>query len=400
MSAHWRRPLFFFALFGVVFLAAACSDSEESGLDLSELPQLSYLDEDGALWLVNADGSDRRKLADEGVCGSRLRWSPTGETLICSGSGILLDSKGNLVGNAPGSGVRGVHWSPSGEFLLSTRLPDEVPQTVELHLADKRGVHLAQMGSWTTGVRPVPSAYLGAALWSPTTDEIFFTSEDSGDIVIYSATTGESRVVGSGHRPMAWALGGDALVVRSNEEVPPEFELFGTYEVNLLDTTTGDLTRLSLLDTYTQFWASPTGSMAAYVTKGEREDGSPGLGVVDLTTGQSVTIPGSIITYGADAIPVHFLQFSPDNEYVYWNGGDGSAYRARLDGSGLEELFELPSFFFAWAPDASMIAYTGPGPDDEEARTVLYTQDSDGGVKYEVADLGNPRYFAWRPVPR
>ena len=96
--------------------------------------------------------------------------------------------------------------------------------------------------------------------------------------------------------------------------------MFGSYEVNLLETTTGELTRLSVLDSYTQFWISPDGEKAVYTIPGFApvEGGTvPGLGVLDLTTGESASIPGSIITFPSEGIPIHFVQFSPDNEFVY-----------------------------------------------------------------------------------
>ena len=86
MSVRWRTSLLFLVLGALLFIAAACSGGDDSApSDESPQKQLSYLDAEGALWLVNADGSDREKLLDAAACGqfSNFEWSPDGRTFVC-----------------------------------------------------------------------------------------------------------------------------------------------------------------------------------------------------------------------------------------------------------------------------------------------------------------------------
>ena len=403
MSA-WRKPLFCLLLGTVLLIAAACSENDdESQIDFSQLPQLSYTDEDGALWLVYADGTGQRKLVDDAGC-SQMKWSPTGETLVCqqAGRALFLDGDGKVRGELVEPALWSTYWSPSGSHVLyatSTGSGQEVVH--ELHLSDDVGITIADLGPWASAYRAPPQQFLGSSLWSPNGENIFYSQEDTGAEVIYSVESGLPEPLEDDYYPLGWTSGGDSLLVSTNYKPPPEYLAGSTYEVSVVNLVDGALTRIPVLDNGVQFWISPGGSKAVYVIPGFAPvDGGtvPGLGVVDLRSSEATPIAASIITYGSEGIPKDFVTFSDDGQYVYWNGGDGGAYRARLDGTGHERILDLESFFFEWAPDASMIAYAERPAGDAPA--ILYVTTSDGGDTYELANLGNPRLFAWRPIPR
>jgi len=98
--------------------------------------QLAYAGADGTIWLVNADGTGRTRLA-ENACGSPLgvslgndSWSPKGDkfALIClspegyDGSLNVYDVSGEFIGGAKGPTT--FRWSPDGQQVaFPIRLP-------------------------------------------------------------------------------------------------------------------------------------------------------------------------------------------------------------------------------------------------------------------------------------
>ncbi|MCH8008147.1 MAG: PD40 domain-containing protein [Chloroflexi bacterium] len=377
--------------------------------------QLSYLDEDGALWLVNADGSDRIKLVDDGTCGrsSTFEWSPDGQTLVCWSGGQegrieVRDSSGGPLRTFIVSELLGVHWSSNSEafgYLYRGRFSVEATSDAAYYFVVIDGTDISGLFAIDISSPFVGQASYGFPLWSPNGRRIAYNGPLAGNATYIADLDRETRTpFWPNDYPLAWALDGIALVMAEAYQPPPEGLHLPSYKAKLLEVSGRELRKLPELDDGTQFWVSPDGSTAVYLIPNFApvEGGTvPGLGVLDLRSGEATPIANSIITYGSDSIPKEFVTFSEDGMYVYWNGGDGAVYRARLDGAGLEKLFDVGELFLSWSPDASMIAYTEPASEDEEGRTVLYVRRSDGSATYEVASvIGSRLTFAWRPVPR
>ena len=82
------------------------------------LEQLAYTTLDGALWLVNADGTGKRKITD--ACGGRLWWAPTGDLIACHYLSIVVfDLNGLEVWRADDMlGASPPRWSTDGRNRL------------------------------------------------------------------------------------------------------------------------------------------------------------------------------------------------------------------------------------------------------------------------------------------
>ncbi|MCH7697520.1 MAG: PD40 domain-containing protein [Chloroflexi bacterium] len=397
------------------------SDNGDSSITAGETPdatanQLSYLDADGTLWLVNADGSERRKLLDDAECGrfSNFEWSPDGQTLVCWSGGQegrveVRDSSGGLLATFVVSDLLGVHWSPNSEafgYLYLDRVSLEGVSEEAYYFVVVEGSNISDMISFDISSPMFGQASYGFPLWSPDGNRIAFHGPLAGNSTfITDLVDGTRRTFDPNDYPLAWALDGRALVMAADYQPPPAGLHLPSYEAKLLDLSGRELRKLPELDDGTQFWISHDGSKAVYLIPSfapVRGGTVPGLGVLDLRSGEATPIANSLITYGSDSIPKEFVTFSEDGMYVYWVGGDNAGYRARLDGTGLERVVELDEIGFSWSPDFGLIAYN----DYDNDTVALIVARADGTNRLEIdsarRDNGALRgfQFAWRPNPR
>jgi hypothetical protein len=363
--------------------------------------QLAYIDADGNIMLVNADGSDARRLADAQGCGRfpSLIWSPTGHRLSCRGSGtndegliVLMDAQGQELADLRLSGPAWpFYWSPSGEaFLYGT--------DGQLLLADDTGEALAKLGTLDLSATYNGEPYRGLKFWSPDGHQLVYRPANATEMRIYSLDSGSERAVTGDYRPLAWILGGKAILVAMKYQ-PPVKGSYPTYEVNLLDLAGGELTRVPELDNGRQFWVSPDGTRAAVLTQGSPgSDGYPGLAMLAFPSQEFHSIPDSVITYGSDHIPSEWVTFSADGSGIYWitQWESGAAvFRANADGTGLTKMAQVESPGAEFSPDLTMIAYQ---VFDEDTDTVtLFTARIDGS---DARKIDSPGFAAaWRLTP-
>jgi WD40 repeat protein len=388
------------ALASVLF--AACGGGREPAAN-----QLAYIDADGNIMLVNSDGSDAHKIADTRNCGRfpYLIWSPTGDRLTCIGSGangeglvVLMDAQGQEVTELklPGA-VWPFYWSPSGQAFL-------YGADGQLLLANDSGETLAEPGPLELSVTYNAELYRGLKFWSPDGRQFAYRPADATEMRIYSLDSAGERSLAGDYRPLAWVLGGKALLVATKYQ-PPVPGGYPTYEVSLLDLASGELTRVPELDNGRQFWVSRDGTRAAVLTQGTGgTDGYPGLAMLAFPSREFKPIRNSVITYGSDHIPEEWVTFTANGSQIYWitQWESGAAvFRANSDGTGLSKMAQFESPGAEFSPDLTMVAY---GVFDEKTHTVtLYTANIDGTGVHEIdrADTGGGGFGfapAWRPT--
>jgi dipeptidyl aminopeptidase/acylaminoacyl peptidase len=334
-------------------VGALSSDALDAFLALGEasVRQLAYIGTDGAIWLVNDDGSGNAMFAK--VCGDQdigdpltLVWSPRGGKLAvqCTSSDydpefplVVLDDAGRPLAQV--EDVASFRWSPDGRQLAY--------QT---------------------------SAFIGAQ--SP-----------QYEVRMLDLTTLEDTSVAEGAFLLEWAQP-DRLLVGLNVE---NTELDLNYDAHWLDLGTGETEPVPRFDDSRQFWLSPDAKKMIVV---EKEEGGPTLRIYDLETGEERPIPDSVIGFPSHGIPAGQIAFSPGGTQLYWadaNPEPTVIYRANMDGSGLTRLGAVPSRFVTIAGDGK-VAYLAAG-----VPGTIVVEDLEVGTRVEVGE--GFVTMAWRPTP-
>lgn len=307
----WRAGLTF--ILGLALLVA-CTQTEESTARLAtpspspraittsapvpkgeSVPatQLAYIGADGALWLVNADGSGRVRLG--GQC----------------------------------RGARWLAWSPAGDALACRRMNYQA-QTSTIQVTDLAGNTIREIDD-VFGI--VYSWWPPGIVWSPQGDSIAYRARD-GSLKLANLKGGEGVTVAPNGIPLAW-LQAERLIVGLGVR---ETGLLPSYEAYWLDLQGGPQERIPRLDNSRQFWLAPDGMRAVIVSGPARmEQGGAPLAVYDLENNQERPIINSAISYPSESIPIGQLAISVDSTRVYW-ANDRVVYRANMDGTGVTEL--------------------------------------------------------------
>ena len=268
--------------------------------------QLAYVGTDGALWVVNADGTGRRRLVGQCHPTDWLAWSPNGEVLACERTDYV-DSK----------------------FTSAI---------VVVHLTGSVVTEIGDVASISAGYWPPDLAL------SPDGTRIAYRATDNS-IKVVTLASGSSAVVWRDAFPLAWPFA-ERLIIGTNvrwNEMTPGYEAFW------LDLRTGATEPIPRLNGPRQFWLSPDGKKAVlYSGKWNPKLGGFPLIVYDLATGAEWEIPGSAISYPSEAIPVGQLAISGDSTQIYWanaraSGLNTNVCRANMNGSGLTLLGVVPS---------------------------------------------------------
>jgi Tol biopolymer transport system component len=404
----------------IVLLAFACNGGQEgprtatptpspsATAAATAAPEIAYVRAGTAdVWLMAADGSGKRNLT-EGGCppGSKLFWRPQGDRIACISSVdepqvetrlLILDLDGQVTLRLRHAGYflgwPPLFWSPSGQRLAYV-VQEEVPWAEGAEQRPPETPVLMVVDAAQGIARSIPS---GEWLqWSSDGDRLAYHQAVDDALVVYDPASGQEETLANGLRPLGWVLGGKKLLVAANYQ---EQEEGATYEANLLDPATGQITRTPDLDN-TDFWLSADEDTVAFVALRARDYRLAMLNLSDL---QSTPIAASIIGYGSDFIPQNQLAFSPDGSQVYWADLGGSVppaiYKANRDGSGLTKLFDLPGWFGGFSPDLrSMLYYINhrPGGGDRWPNE-LWVSNVDGSDARLLAERVS--WAAWRPTP-
>jgi hypothetical protein len=233
------------------------------------------------------------------------------------------------------------------------------------------------------------------------------------------------ETVAGDYRPFAWLSRSESILVTANHQASADGFGYNSWEVSLLDLTTGSLTRVPFLDAGSpldrqdgllldnqQYWLSPNDEIVIHPS-GTPNGDLGGLAVYDVYSEMFTPVPDSVISYPSEGIPAAAVTFSEDGSQIYWLDYQQptAIYRANIDGTGLQRVAELDSFGAALSPDLTAVAYTGfsgedPGFPSPSDSFKLYVAGTDGAPAVEIdlrADgvgyAGVPSGVVWRPRP-
>jgi len=427
--------------FGLFALLVACSSTNDQPATVHEV---AYIDTDGAIVLYDADSGESRIVADiacgtpsaqpKQVVGPQLSWSPDGKTLAClvssetptggrAGMIALIDvESGASIGRPRVQADGALYWAPAGDVFAYIRsgivtacgaactgLADSV---AFYNTAGEQITFLE--AQYLTAFGPAAWSAWGWPLWSPDGSKIVYKAAWKGGselgykTLVLDIATGEETLQ-QGDVPLAWAFNEDGIITAGNYR-RESADAFPSYRAQIIKDFL-ELRTLAELDNGVQFWVAPGGEKVVYLTPGFApvEGGTvPGLGVLDLSSGEAMPIEGSLITYGSDHIPQEWVTFSEDGEDVYWVGGDGVGYRAKMDGTSLTELISgLDTFDFSWSSDHQKIFYVQQviGQGTSGSSYALYVAEGDGSnprLVEQAEDAASESMSfssaAWRPV--
>jgi TolB protein len=307
-------------------------------------PKIAYISEPqdggycGTVWVMNADGTGQRRLANGGVpgCGQEWghAWSPDGRIAIVSNSGIY-------VFNADGSGERRLTsggtpaWSPDGREIAFVRETD--------------GVHVAYVvNADGSDERRLTSIAADSLSWSPDGSQIVFThgTRNSSEIYVVNADGGGqrrlTRITESNFVPFlspAWSPDGKRIaLVRSGQ-------------VWVMNAAGSGQRRLTLEGgpNFNPSW-SPDGRRIVFERGGRRQrtnysPGSAGYEVyvmnADGSAQQRLTRGGSGPRWSPDGRQIVYVSKRGGERDIWIMNADGGGQRNLTPGSGRRESSPL-----------------------------------------------------------
>lgn len=307
--------------------------------------EITYVNQ-GALWLTQL-GVDTppRKLLD-GECVD-IRWSPSGDRLVCRLPGTpdratfmlrIVDGTGKSVVDI--ADASGFVWSPSGSHLAYLADPS-LQNAFRMFIVDKNGQAVTDLPTAYKAFGPV------GIVWSPESAAVAY-GHPLG-ISSYHLATGRQMALlnDASSFPLAWVRQGQAVLIATEQR---ECER-ACYKAAVLDIGTGRTTPVPALDNSIDHWVSPDASLAVFVSN-QVENGriaGIGLGILDFSNQVITPITGSSISYPSDHIPTQHVVWTPDSSHVYWfhsgaSWGEGGVYRARRDGQEFTQIKD-------WGPE-------------------------------------------------
>ena len=361
--------------------------------------QLAYSDGQD-IWLINADGSGQRKLTN-GQCAQAAGpfWSRRGDKIACISGGTeeaphtkiaVFDLEGQTLAQPEHTAWLGSFaWSADDRHFVYSIAEGETlaMSSVSLIIGDAESQATVRLEDAQDG------------RWSPDGTQLAYLKSAGQELVIYDLASGQDKPIRTGVQPLAWALGGKALLVAANYQSQ---EVGATYEANLLDPASGAMTPVTELNDGAQFWLSRDGQTAAFLPgKADRTEGGATISILNLATRKVVPVEGAVIGYPSEGIPPDHIAFSPDGAYLYWidvvatsdQDLSGTIYRARSDGSELTQLATVKATLLAFSPDRTMVLYSDG--------SALWVAGVDGGAARSLVDGVGSHWppAAWRPLP-
>ena len=404
--------------------------------DVESSAQLAYVDPDGVVWLVDADG-DRRffmdgcvdrssgfprafllwsangsKLACEGAggwargvdagsgepvqllegCHSFFSWSPSGEWLAC-GTSLVSAEGGEPFGIEGTFPVGNVAWAPTADLLVLQRSFSDADGHSSREIVDLDGTLLLHIERQFGFIEDIAWRDDGAA--------VAYSGADG--LTVHDLPEGARRDLDTGwlshlrwefSTDIQWALDGRAILAWAQDEGA---------QVYFIDAATGAPLGPDPISAHT-FEVAPDGVHVAALTSG---DLGGGVRVLNLESGDTVDVGGTVVRFEHGA-QLGTLAFSNDSARVCWiesphNAPPGQPSRCfNVDGGGLAEVTPAIAHSIrtpvgehrqqAFSRDLRRVAYV-TGDDDQR----LWVANADGSDAVEVGPIVWHLAFAWRP---
>jgi Tol biopolymer transport system component len=210
-------------LAAIVLLAVGCNGGGESLRTATPTPtataaaQLAFQDAEGAIWLVNLDGSDLRRLRPGPLDGENPSLSPDGDRIVFERDGEILvldleeeDQETNLTETSDRQESLPV-WSPDGQKIAFLTEGEAGNGTLEVMKTDgsQRRV-LAEEVTATSG--------MGSFAWSPDAKMLAFVAEhrmEGSSIYLIGADgTGLTHLIDPGpsfYSGLTWSPDGKSI---------------------------------------------------------------------------------------------------------------------------------------------------------------------------------------------
>jgi Tol biopolymer transport system component len=409
-----------------------------------DLPGLvAYSTASGDIWVMNGDGSDRRRVTDAGGHDFDPSLSPDGERIVfrtsrgdslpdLSGTGV----EGIFVVGRGGSGERQIQppagglfpdWSPQGDRIaLSSLRPDGTEGIFTMdpdgrHVVDTGVVggecsewspdglqiaycHRPAVGSFDVWVMDADGSHrrrLTDALgndhpgpWSPDGRQIAFSSQREGtfDVFVMNADgTGQHRLtVGPDQEsPAAWLPDGRIVYAsfHGDEALPTWYVMKADgSDVRAISQLAGLAAPIDLV--------VPTIRLHGRLAFSYEHDHNVDVYVMDLPAG---TLHRLTTSPGADFSPT----WSPDGRHIAFRSdreGNDEVFVMNADGSGQRDLTNDPSSDYspAWSPRGDVIAFATSRADP--SGNDVWLMDPDGSrPRPLVEQTGIDEYPTWSP---
>ena len=314
-----------------------------------------------AIYVMNADGSERRRVTAYTGWGADLVWSPDGNQLAFTrGYPWTADI---YVVRTDGSGVRRLTrdpaneapkaWSPDGRKIVLGRWYREKDSRNGLYVMDADGSSVHRLGPTFSGA--------GSVAWSPEGRRIAFvgpSAAGSTDTAVYVAKANGSDLrkltdpapdLGS----LSWSPDGRniAFMKRAACSVWPRC---GSAEIWVTNADGSERRRVAaggIIESALSW--SPDGRLLVFARKYRPHPNNPKVRYLYVSEIFRVNADGSgkqRLTNGGQPL------WSPDGDqiaFVRWPGGRGELYLMNPDGSGQRRITSTPGYgelTYAWSP--------------------------------------------------
>lgn len=306
---------------------------------------IAYIAE-GDVWLINADGSQPRRLADVDAAlesdarTEELAWSPAGDLIAVTVSleddmertysVLVVDLSGSLVTSVPNALL--ASWSPDGRqlaLLAEHRGEREQAEPVCFFLS-AAGIGVLDLETGSTTALTPNDCYFDGPEWSPDGTALLYTRD--GDIYRYSFVQSQEQLVrahgeGDWYWTVAWAP--DSVQFSSFHHLPGGGNSLGAYEIidpsletpiMAFDDPQGGCGRAAWFRDWQPSWTADGRSLLYYESCGD--PGFGGVWVADVSSGGAIRVAAIERASGADS--------SPDGRHAVF-GADGFVWLTDID---------------------------------------------------------------------